>query len=116
MNKKAKTPTIVVFAVLTAITTFIWIAFEVYQTISQEPAPTVAENITAQLDPTLDSETLSELTGRIHLEDSEILDTEFLTTPTPEPLELEPTPTPTPTPEAQEEVILEEEQTDADQI
>lgn len=100
MNKKRQYPAIVIFAALTAVTTFIWIGFEVYSTIAREPEPTVPESATAELFPSLDTNTLAKVTSRLQLEDAEISQTQ-LTLPSPEPTPLpSPSIVPTASPEA----------------
>lgn len=101
MNKKRQYPAIVIFAALTAVTSFIWIGFEVYSTITSKPEPTVPESATAELLPILDTETLSKVSTRLYLEDSEIGETQLSgpTEATSSPVSSE-TPLPTQTPEA----------------
>jgi hypothetical protein len=72
MNNKKTLPKIVSFAILTSITAFAWIGFEVYRALTREPSPSVAPGITAELSPTLDLNTLSTLEQRIQLEEVEI--------------------------------------------
>jgi hypothetical protein len=75
MDKKRPLPIIVVFAVLTVITTFVWVGFEVYRTITKDPAPSVPEEIIAELDPNLDTVALARITQGVFLTDNEIEDT-----------------------------------------
>ena len=85
MNDKKPLPKIVVFAVLTVITTFVWIGFEVYRTLTKDPSPSVPPEIIAELDPNLDTETLARLTQGVHLEESQIQDTEITNIDSAEP-------------------------------
>lgn len=70
--KKLKTPTAVTTAVLTLITIFFWIAFEVYRSLTVKPTPPVPPEIIIALNPTLDSAALNKLQQRMHLSDTEI--------------------------------------------
>lgn len=78
MNTKKPLPTLVVFAILTTVTVFVWIGFDAYRAFTKKPSPSVDPAIIEQLDSTLDAETLTSLTQRIHLEDSEIGETQLL--------------------------------------
>lgn len=112
MNNKKSLPPIVTFAILTTITTFVWIGFEIYRAFTKEPAPAVPPEIIAELDPSLDTEALNDLTQRIHIEEAEIGETQILDLTTLEPLETpgpspEPSPIPTEEPEEAEEATQE---------
>jgi len=72
MNSKKKLPPIVAFAVITTITSFVWISFEIIRSYTKNPEPSVSAETIEQLDPALDIKTLEILIQRIHLEDSEI--------------------------------------------
>lgn len=106
--KKLKTPTAVTTAVLTLITLFFWIAFEVYRSLTVRPAPPVPAEIIMPLNPTLDAESLNKLQQRMHLSETEIGNNTLATaTPiaTPEPITQVDTPasdsaTPSATPSA----------------
>lgn len=87
MPNKKPLPAIVVFAIFTTITTFVWIAFDVYRAFTKDPSPTVPEEVIRALDPTIDPDVLSEASGRVHLDDAEIGQTEISIPPEPEPTE-----------------------------
>ncbi len=74
MNKKDK-PFLVQVAVLTTITTLVWIGFSVYKAFTDEPEPTVSKEVLANINPTLDSAILENLETRLYLNDEEIGDT-----------------------------------------
>jgi len=82
MNRKKPLPTIVILAILTAITTLLWVGFEVYRSLTKEPADSVPPEITAELSPSLDLDTLSKVTQRIYLEDNEIGEIEIINSDT----------------------------------
>lgn len=82
--KKLKTPTAVTTAILTLITVFFWVAFEVYRAITARPAPVVPPEIILPLTPTLDQTALDKLQQRMHLTDEEV-GTFVITTPSPSP-------------------------------
>jgi len=75
MNNKRPLPAIVIFAVLTVVTVFVWIGFEIYRAFTDEAPPSVPPEVSAELNPTLDTAALFSLIQRIQLEDSEIGET-----------------------------------------
>lgn len=97
--KKAKTPTAVITAVLTLITLVFWAGFEVYRSLTTKPAPSVPPDIISPLDPSLDTNALSNLTSRLYFSDSDIGNIQIQTSPTPLPTVV-PTATPTASPTA----------------
>lgn len=72
MRRGIKTPTAVTTAILTVITIFFWIAFEIYRSLTTKPAPPVPPEIVVPLNPTLDVATLNKLQQRMHLSDDQI--------------------------------------------
>jgi len=103
-NKKRPLPGLVIFAVFTVVTTFVWIGFDVYRTLTKEPSPSVPEEISASLDPTLDTEALAKITQGIYLTEEEIGDTEIVNIDTFQPNVGSPEETPPP-----EETVAPEE-------
>jgi hypothetical protein len=95
MEKNSKMPTVATTAILTVITIFFWIGFEVYRALSTKPTPTVPVEILSQIDPTLDQNALNTLPGRLELSSEEVGNV-TITAPTPIPT-LAPTETPIPT-------------------
>lgn len=81
MNKKKKLPPIVQLAILTMITSIVWVSFEVYRAFTKEPAPTLASGALTPLDPTLDASNLNALQQRLYLSDSQLT----VVTPVPSP-------------------------------
>ncbi len=81
MNKKKKLPPIVQLAILTMITSIVWVGFEVYRAFTTEPAPTLASGALTPLDPTLDASNLNALQQRLYLSDSQLT----VVTPVPSP-------------------------------
>ncbi|CAN5341781.1 hypothetical protein BH10PAT1_BH10PAT1_1940 [soil metagenome] len=90
--KKKRAPTAVTTAILTLITIFFWVGFEVYHSIIAKPAPPVAAEIINPLDPTLDTKSLDEIKNRQFLDENTLN-----TIPTIAPIIVE-TPLPSPTP------------------
>lgn len=78
MNNKKSLPRIVVFSILTMITTFVWIAFEVYRVVTARPPLEDVSGVLTELNPTLDSNALTNLSQRVHLEDTEIGETSLV--------------------------------------
>jgi hypothetical protein len=101
--KKPPAPKLVTVAIFTTITVIFWIFFSVYQVLTQAPDIKVPPELLEPIDPTLDIETLEELSDRVHYEERDvILPVAETSTPTPETtptpedtLETSPTPTPT---------------------
>lgn len=98
--KPPAAPPIVIIGVLTLITIFFWIAFEVYRGFSIKPAPAVPTEILSPINPALDESVLNKLQQRVHLSDQEIGNNTVASiasvpnpTTTPAPIE---TPSPTP--------------------
>lgn len=107
--RKSRTPTPVITAVLTLITIFFWTGFEVFRSFTQKPPPEISESIIKPLDPSLDIESLNDISSRPFLSDTEIGNnvlaspsatptveptvTTVSTSPTAQPT-LEPSPTP----------------------
>ena len=60
-----KTPTAVITAVLTLITIFFWVGFEVYRSFTVKPVPPVPAEVIKPLDPNLDIKTLNSLQQRM---------------------------------------------------
>lgn len=88
--KKPGSPPIVKIAILTVATTFLWIAFEVYRTLTIDANPVLPPEILEPIDPNLDLTTLNQLPSRIHLSDDEIGDTVIISFNTPLPISPEP--------------------------
>ncbi len=87
MSKREKTPPVVIFAILSVITVFVWVGFETYRAFTKDPTPTVPLEVTRALDPTLDEEQLADVVRRINLTEDEIGDTTLVQPETPEPTE-----------------------------
>jgi hypothetical protein len=59
--RKKKTPTTVTLAILTTITVFAWIFFDVYRTLKKTPTVDVDPKILEVVNPVLDQETLGKI-------------------------------------------------------
>jgi len=68
MKSKKQAPFLVKFAVLTLITSFVWISFDVYRAFTEKPNPSVSAEILAPVDPQLDAALLDKLTNRVYFE------------------------------------------------
>ena len=104
--KKNKLPSVITILILTLITIVVWISLSIYLALSKKLAPSVPEEISKPLTPTLDMDSLGKIQSRLFLDDIQIPEV-ILTqpiTPTPEPV-VEPTPEPEITPAPEPEVI-----------
>ncbi len=94
MEKNSRMPTVATTAILTVITIFFWIGFEVYRAFTTKPTPTVPVEILTEVDPTLDESVLNKLPERLSLTNEQI-GNKIITSPTPIPT-IAPTLAPTP--------------------
>ncbi|MFZ5932483.1 MAG: hypothetical protein ACOYT7_00115 [Patescibacteria group bacterium] len=109
--KKSKVPSLVTIAILTTITVLFWVGFSVYRIFTDEPEPNVPGEILEPVSPTLDSETIDKIQGRIFFGEQEVQTQILLPSPTPTESPTasptaSPTPTPTPTPTATASALL----------
>lgn len=103
--KKPPAPRLVTVAIFTTITVIFWIFFSVYTVLTQTPDIKVPPELLEPIDPTLDVESLEELSERVHYEEVDVTTPIIVvSTPSPEPevsplpeesLELTPTASPT---------------------
>lgn len=110
--KKEKLPKIILILILTLLTSIVWVSLNVYRSFTVKPSPSVPEEISKPLTPSLDQNTMKKVESRIFFEDSQIPDlisSQTQVTPTPSPIPEStpasqsattpvPTPTSTPTP------------------
>jgi len=89
--KRPPAPRLVTVAIFTTITVIFWIFFSVYTVLIKTPDIKVPSELLEPIDPTLDLESLQDVSTKIHFEESDVesLPTIILT-PT-----LQPTPTST---------------------
>ena len=99
--EKQKRPSFVIIGILTVVTIFLWIGFNVYRAFTVTPSIKVPDEILKPIMPTLDSETLSKIDQRVFFEEGEIRQI-LISTPA-----TTPTPTPTPTEVETEEIATE---------
>ena len=71
--KKNKTPTTVTIAILTTITVFVWIFFDVYRILKKTPVIDVEPKILESISPVLDLDVLTEITQRKYFDESTII-------------------------------------------
>jgi len=95
MAQKKSLPKLVVFGVLTAVTAFMWVGFEIYRAFNKTPEPVVSPEVLQTLDSDLDKLILEGLVNKVYLEDGEIGKTTLLSPS----IEIVPT---------EEEILLEE--------
>lgn len=84
MNK-SKIPSLITLLVLTLITAVMWVGFSVYRALAIKPSPSVPQEVSEPLTPTLDTASLKKIEARIFLNDSEIPEITLSTTSTPSP-------------------------------
>jgi hypothetical protein len=68
--KKGKTPTAVTIAILTTITVFIWVFFDVYRILKKTPVIDVEPKLLEPINPVLDQNSLTEITKRKYFDES----------------------------------------------
>ena len=68
MQPKKTTPFLVKFAVMTLLTSLVWVGFDIYRAFTQKPPPAVSAEILAPVDPTLDTTLLDKLTNRVYFD------------------------------------------------
>lgn len=72
--KKKKLPSLVSILILTLITVFFWVAFDVYRLFTKPSDAVVPESISLPLNPVLDQNALDKLKQSVYFEDSQIED------------------------------------------
>lgn len=87
--KNISAPKPVIIGVLTLITVVFWIVFGILRIISEPEKIDVPAEVLEKLDPTLNTQILSTLEGRIHLTDDEIGSSLFGPTESSAPADLE---------------------------
>lgn len=73
--KKKGLPALVQLAILTLITSFVWISFEVFRAYTKTPNVDVPAEVRQPINPTLDQITLDSIVNKVYLSDEEIGDT-----------------------------------------
>ena len=73
--KKEKTPNIVSLAILTLITSILWIFFSLYRVFIEKSDTNVSQEILEPLSPTLDETVISEIEKKVFIEQNQIPDT-----------------------------------------
>lgn len=68
--RKQKTPALVNLAIYTTITVFLWIFFDVYRSLKKPPDLNIDQKLLAPLNPTLNSDTLKQVSDGIYFENS----------------------------------------------
>lgn len=67
-----KDPNILLFAIFTTVTIFIWIGFEVYKILTPHTLESIPDSVLLPLEPKLDLESLKKLEARRNFSDSEL--------------------------------------------
>lgn len=70
--KNKKLPNLISILILTLITVVMWITLNIYRAISNEPTPSVPNEISAPLTPDLDKDTIKTIESKIFLDESQI--------------------------------------------
>ena len=70
--KKGKLPSLVVILILTLITSAMWVGLSVYRAFAVKPAASVPQDVSQELNPSLDTTTLSKVGNKLLLDDSQI--------------------------------------------
>jgi len=73
--KNKKLPNIISLAILTLITSVVWIFFNVYRVFTTKTEPKVSREILQPLSPKLNSEIISEIENRVFIEQNQIPET-----------------------------------------
>jgi len=81
--QKTKLPNLITILVITLITIVMWIGFSIYRAITTPPEPSVSQTVSATLDPTLDTGTVSKIESNLFFSGSQIPQTTFSASPSP---------------------------------
>lgn len=93
---KTKLPSLITILVLTVLTSIVWISLGVYRALTAEPSPSVPEEVSQPLTPTLDINTINDIKSKQFI-DPNLIPTTVITISTPLPSQ---TPTATESPSA----------------
>lgn len=94
--KKNKLPNLITILILTLITVVVWISLSIYRALSKKPDPSVPQEVSQPLTPTLDMDSVGKIQSRLFLDDTQIPEVKITQSPTPAS---EATPVATATPE-----------------
>lgn len=85
--KKTKLPKIITVLILTLITALMWIGFSIYRAFTTTPTPSVSEEISSSITPSLDTTTIGEIESALFFSESQIPAISVATgTPAPTPI------------------------------
>jgi len=70
--KKTKLPSIISVLILTLITVVMWVSLDIYRALKKPTEITVSKEISQQLNPSLDQESIKKVESRSFLDDSQI--------------------------------------------
>lgn len=70
--KKNKLPSLITILVLSLITIVAWVGFSIYRAFSQTTPPDVPSNVSASLDPTLDTTEINQIETKLFFSGSQI--------------------------------------------
>ncbi|MGA3291708.1 MAG: hypothetical protein ABSC49_01010 [Candidatus Microgenomates bacterium] len=102
--EKNKLPNPITILILTLLTTVVWIIFSIYRAITIEPVPSVPQDISQPLTPTLDKDAINKIESSIFFTDSQIPEITIAPIPTTAP-EITSAPVATETPIATESAV-----------
>ena len=72
MRNKDKGSNLLIFAIITTITIFVWIFVEVYKTLNKRSFESVPESVLSPITPTLDTDLLTNIGNKKYYSDSVI--------------------------------------------
>jgi hypothetical protein len=100
--KNNKLPSLISILILTLLTAITWVSFSIYRALTISAPPSIPQDISQPLTPTLDQNSISKIESSIFLDDSQIPQNVVSETPLPSPILLatpiaSPSPTASPT-------------------
>lgn len=90
--KKNKIPKPISILILTLMTTVVWVSLNIYRAITVGPTPSVAQDVSEALNPTLNKEAITKIESSVFFQDSEIPQISTVTSGTPAPQIVLPSP------------------------
>ena len=73
MKTNIKLPSLVIIAILTTLTIVFWVFFSVFRVFSVKPTPSIAPEIMAPLDPTLNTQVIDQMESRTYYTSDQIV-------------------------------------------
>lgn len=63
--KNLKLPNLISILILTLLTAIVWISLSIYRAFTIKPAPVVPQEVSEPLTPTLDTDTINQIKGKL---------------------------------------------------